>query len=180
MRKFVVSVIFALFVSIIMLLVEVFCAAPVLGLLRCGFAGNEAQIVANRLLELFVSDLAPPPRIEDSPSKILMLVQICLSFLSAAVFLIFISRVVKIHLKEEGAYFKGLYIFTFALALFVPEILILCSLFFKFPISVALYIVIAIEVLLFSFTTILTVKVLPDSVENEERKNLFLLPSESE
>lgn len=164
MRKLVKSLILGLLMTIIVAIENTLCVLPSLFLLKSG-------LVSNKIGQLEKSFMGALPA-ASTQSYIVMAIQIFLNVLTIASLFIFLSKVTKAHLPNEE-YFCSLYNGIFLTALLVPEILAILMLFTKIPVMICLYIIIGFLGLLFTITTIMAVKVLPESVKVEKSKYLF-------
>ena len=110
----------------------------------------------------------------DRYSLIIIIVQIVLFAVVCVAAYCFLSKVLKELLTGEGEeYFRWFYKIIYLIFLFIPEILIFMSLFFKFPVVRTIIIISAIDSLISTFAIIITSKVLPDVIKNRDSKYII-------
>ncbi len=175
MKNFLRSVLLGLLLGAIYVATLVFIISPLLFLFKEGFIGlmmgrvNITDFIRNVL-----------GRHRDMPYKLdpyslsIIIIQIILFLAVCVTSYIFLSKVLRTLLTGEGEeYFQMFYKIIYLFFLFVPEILIFLSLFFKFPVIKTIVTVGAIVATVSVFAFVITVKVLPDVIKNRNSK--FLL-----
>ncbi len=175
MKNFLISVLLGLLLGAIYLGMLVFIISPLLFLFKEGFIGvmigtvNVTDFIRNVL-----GRSQGLPYSLDTYSCAIIIVQIIL-FLSACVFAFyFLSRVLKELLTGEGEeYFRMFYKIVFFIFLFIPEILIFMSLFFKFQVIKTITIIGVIISMISTFAIIITSIVLPDVIKNRDSKYML-------
>lgn len=178
MKNFLRAVLLGLLLGAVYLGMLIFIIAPLLFMFKEGFIGlmigsmNIFDFVRN-VLGKFMGI----PYSLDAYSITIIIVQIILFLSMCTCAYIFLSKVLKNLLTGEGEeYFQMFYKIIFLSFLFIPEILIFMSLFFQYPVIRTILIVSIVVGVITIFATIITIKVLPDVINN--RNNKFLIEGE--
>lgn len=175
MKNFLISVLLGLLLGVLYLGVLAIIISPLLFMFKEGFIGimlgtvNVTDFIRNVLGR----SQGMPYRL-DPYSLTIICVQIALFITVCVTAFYFLSKVMKELLTGEGEeYFRMFYKIIFFILLFVPEILIFLSLFFKFPVIRTIAIVGIIISAITSFATIITTVVLPDVIKNRDSKYIL-------
>lgn len=172
MKNFLKSVLFALLIGLIYLGMLVFIITPLLFLFKEGFIG---LMVGNVNILSFISSVLGQIKGNfyriDAYSLGIIITQIVIFLATCGVSFWFFNRVLKDLLTGDGeSYFRIFYEAIYLVFLFVPEILVFMSLFFKFPVIRTIIIIGIILFLVFILALIITLKVLPDVIKNRDSK----------
>lgn len=175
MKNFLISVLLGLLLGAIYLGMLVFIISPLLFLFKEGFIGvmigtvNVTDFIRNVL-----GRSQGMPYSLDPYSLAIIIVQIILFLSVCIVAFYFLSNVLKELLTGEGEeYFRMFYKIVFFIFLFIPEILIFMSLFFKFPVIKTITIIGVIISMISTFAIIITSIVLPDVIKNRDSKYML-------
>lgn len=175
MKKFLVSILLGLALGIVYVGLLVAAFLPLILLFKSGLLGlvggsiNPTDFLKN-VLGLNTGLMYKL----DVSSLIIIVMQLALYAAISVCTFMFMSKVLAVHLSADGGnYFQGFYNFIFAVLLFVPELLIILSVFFRLPLYKSLIGVGIVAGLIFIFATITAFRVLPDVVKNEEVHDIF-------
>lgn len=165
MRKFVLSMIYSLIMSLLSVAVIFLLQAPLMTFVYYGFvsAPNSAVFTANIINKIVDTD---------TTTIIVMvgLIILTLSFIFSL--FIFITKVIHIFLKDENL-IKPYYIIFFFLTTVLPVIVIFLAIFLKAKLAILTLI---IELVFFALNTVLIIlskKLFPETTNTEYRKHLF-------
>ena len=172
MKSFLKSVLLCLLLGVIYVCILAFIIAPLLFLFREGFIGLMTGTVnISDFIRNVLGRMQGVPYKLDPYSLTIIIIQIVLFMSVCVLAFIFFLKILKELLTGEGEeYFQMFYKIIYFILLFVPEILIFMSLFFKFPVMTTIYIVSGLGSLLLTFAGIITGKVLPDLIKNRDSK----------
>lgn len=170
MKNFLCSVLLGLLLGVLYLLTLVFIISPLLFLFKEGFIGlMTGSVNVTDFIRNVLGRFQGMPYKLDRYSLTIIIIQIVLFTVVCIAAYCFLSRVLKELLTGEGEeYFRNFYKFVYLIFLFVPEIFIFMSLFFKFPVIKTIIIISAINSLISTFAIIITSKVLPDVIKNRD------------
>lgn len=180
MKKLVVSVLLGLLIGLGYLGIMMLVTVPFLLLIRMGFfeimteAASVATVVTN--ITGSVKDITGSL---GSVSIIVLVAQVALFVLLSVVTFVFMTKVMKVFLKDDS-YFRHLYDAIFVLIMLVPEVLIILSLFFSFPVDITVYVILGITILVVIFALVMANKILPDLMKNQNRKYLLKTDNKAE
>lgn len=171
MKNLIISVILGLFVGLLYMTLMLTVSSPLLLLAKFGFidlfaGSSEIQ----RVIDSIVSNVVYEGL--GSLSLTVIVGQSVLCIGAGALAYVFMKSVMKVHLPNEG-YFRHLYDAVFFILFLVPEVLLVLSVLFNFPLLVAVIAIILITVLVCAFSIIMSVKVLPDLMKNENRRDIL-------
>lgn len=165
MRKFVLSMIYSLIMSLLSVAVIFLLQAPLMTFVYYGFvsAPNSAVFTVNIINKIVDTD---------TTTIIVMvgLIILTLSFIFSL--FIFITKVIHIFLKDENL-IKPYYIIFFFLTTVLPVIVIFLAIFLKAKLAILTLI---IELVFFALNTVLIIlskKLFPETTNTEYRKHLF-------
>ena len=172
MKNFLKSVLLGLLIGIIYIASLAFIISPLLFLFKEGFIGLMlGKVNATDFIRNVLGQAQGIPYRLDPYSIAIIIVQISLFLTVCITTYIFLSKVLKELLTGEGEeYFQSFYKIIYMVFLFVPEILIFMSLFFKFPVIKTIIITGSIVAVVSVFAFIITIKVLPDVIKNRDSK----------
>ncbi|MCF0117506.1 MAG: hypothetical protein HUJ61_05590 [Bacilli bacterium] len=175
MKNFLKSVLLSLLLGVIYVSILALIIAPLLFLFKEGFIGLMTGTVnLNDFIPNVLGRKHGIPYMLDPYSLTIIVIQIILFLVVCITAYIFLSKVLKDLLIGEGEeYFQMFYKIIYIIILFVPEILIIMSLFFKFPVMLTIIIVSGIGTLLSTFAFIITGRVLPDVIKNRNSKYIL-------
>ncbi len=172
MRKFVRSVLYSLFITLISVAVIFLLQAPLVSFVYYGFLANTNNITFNTNVINKVANT-------DTITIIVMIVQLILTLGFISMMYIFVSKIIHIFLKNEQL-IRPYYLFFFFMTSVVPVILIFLSIFLKVRLTIMTLVVEGVFTLLNIIIIIFSKKVLPDTTDYEYRKYLFTEGSEDE
>lgn len=172
MRKFVRSVLYSLFMTLISVAVIFLLQAPLVSFVYYGFLANTNNITFNTNVINKVANT-------DTITIIVMIVQLILTLGFILMMYIFVSKIIHIFLKNEQL-IRPYYLFFFFMTSVVPVILIFLSIFLKVRLMIMTLVVEGVFTLLNIIIIIFSKKVLPDTTDYEYRKYLFTEGSEDE
>lgn len=172
MRKFVRSVLYSLFMTLISVAVIFLLQAPLVSFVYYGFLANTNNITFNTNVINKVANT-------DTITIIVMIVQFILTLGFIFMMYNFVSKIIHIFLKNEQL-IRPYYLFFFFMTLVVPVILIFLSIFLEVRLMIMTLVVEGVFTLLNIIIIILSKKVLPDTTDYEYRKYLFTEGSEDE
>ena len=175
MKNFLFSVLLGLLLGAIYLGMLIFIIAPLLFLFKEGFIGLMTGTVnVTDFIRNVLGRYQGVPYKLDPYSLTIIIIQIILFFTMCLIAYLFLCKVLKELLTGEGEeYFQRWYKVVYLIFLFIPEILIFLSLFFKFPVIITIKIVGLIGAIISTFAIIISSKVLPDVLKNRDSKYIL-------
>lgn len=175
MKKFLISILLGLALGMAYVGLLVVAFLPLILLLRSGILGLVGGTVDPTVFLRNVLGLNESIMYSLDVSSIIMMAMQLALYAAITVFtLLFIKKVLEIHLSQDGGdYFKKYYMVVFSILLIVPEIFIIISVFMKFPLYKSLFAIGGIVALVFVFGTVTAFRVLPDVIKNEGVKDIF-------
>ena len=171
MKNLIISVVSGLFVGLFYMGVILLVSSPLILLTRMGFLLGDAETIVGQILGeslLQFTELG-------TSTIIVIIVQILLSLAACIVTFIFLAKVLNALLSDKDEiYFRTLFKIVFLIVLIVPEILTIMTIFLqKMPFKVLLIIDACLVAVVFTFSTILSNKILPDVMNAQNKKYLF-------
>ena len=165
MRKFVLSMIYSLIMSLLSVAVIFLLQAPLMTFVYYGFvsAPNSAVFTANIINKIVDTDT----------TTIIVMVGLIILTLSLIFSLfIFITKVVHIFLKDEKL-IKPYYIIFCFFTTVLPVIIIFLAIFLKAKLAILTLIIELVFFVLNTVLIILSKKIFPETTNTEYRKHLF-------
>ncbi|MBR6914524.1 MAG: hypothetical protein IKN34_12125 [Treponema sp.] len=171
MKNLIISVILGLFVGLLYIALMLSVSSPLLLLAKFGFIDLFA---GSSDIQRFIDSLVSNVVYEGlgSLSLAVIVVQSALCIGAGALAFVFLKSVMKVHLPNEG-YFRHLYDAVFFILFLVPEVLLVLSILFNFSLLVTVIAIVIITVLVCAFSIVMSVKVLPDLMKNENRRDIL-------
>jgi len=172
MKKLIVSVIFGIVTGLLYIAMTIFMSSPLLLLSKFGLIDFwlENGVSLSNVINGIISNKSCVEL--SSTSIILLTIQSILCVGVGVLSFAFVKKVMKIHLPKEG-YFRHLYDVVFFLLFVIPEILIILSILFNFSVLIVVSVIVVITVLVSIFAIIMSVKILPDLLKNENRRDIL-------
>lgn len=144
--------------------------APLLSFVYYGFFSDNMAVIGN-ILSCTVN--------KDSLTVIVFAVQILLTVAFMGFLFFFISKVLKVFLKNERLIFPY-YLWFFGFSIFLPVILTFLSLFLKVKLGLFVIVISVLFNIFIAVMLIFTKKILPETTDAEYRKYLFRRETENE
>lgn len=175
MKKLTNSILLGLVIGLVFVAVMLLVMTPMLTLARYGYVSLFTEnISVFDFVKNIGKDLFGKPIEFDGPTAFVVFMQCGLCLLVGLSMFITMANVLKSHLSgNDFAYFRRIYGFVYFVLYLLPEILIMLSIFFNFPLLVTLIVVACIVGLVFLFGFIITKKILPDLKEYDDNNSIY-------
>ena len=165
MRNFVASVIYSLILVLLSVSVIFLLQAPLASLVYYGFFSGSNPLV-------FVQNVINGTPDTDIITIMLMTVQIVLSLGFVSVLFLFISRTIRVFLRNEKL-IRPYYMIFFFMTSVVPVVIVFLSVIFKIRLFVLFFIIAGVFTALNAVLIIFSRKIFPETTGHEFRKYLF-------
>lgn len=165
MRNFVASVIYSLILVLLSVAVIFLLQASLASLVHYGFFSGSNPLV-------FVQNVINGTPDADIITIILMTVQIVLSLGFVSVLFLFISRTIRVFLRNEKL-IRPYYMIFFFMTSVVPVVIVFLSVIFKIRLFVLFFIIAGVFTTLNAVLIIFSRKIFPETTGHEFRKYLF-------
>ncbi len=173
MKKLVISVLLGFLVGFAYIAIMMLVSTPFLLLFKMGLLDISTGITAvDAVISNITGSLKDITGNISTIAVVIIIIQ-CILFLTLSfVSFMFLKKVMEVFLADDE-YFRHLYEIVFAILMFIPEILIILSLFFHFPVGITIFIILGITLIISIFSTTMAGKVLPDLMKHKESKYLL-------
>ena len=165
MRKFVLSMIYSLIMSLLSVAVIFLLQAPLVSFVYYG-------VFSETNTTMFSANVVNKIPDAETITIIIMIAQIVLTLALAFALYIFITMVIQIFLKEEKL-IKSYYITFFFLTTILPVLLIFLSIFLKVKLAILTLIIMLVFFALNTVLIVFSKKLFPETTNTKYRKYLF-------
>lgn len=167
MKNFLQSVLLGFLLGIIYIFMLAFIITPLLFLFKNGFIGllTGTVNITDFIRNVLGRSMGMIYKI-DNYSLTIIIIQILLFFSTCIITCYFLSTVLSVFLKNEAEQFQLFYKIIYYILFIVPEVFIIMSLFFKFPIIKTILIIFIILLTIIIFSIVISNKILNDLLES--------------